>query len=382
MFGMKRKNRASILVVLAAALTLAPRGDAGAAPQGAIRIDGEMAGTEYVLVRPEAWNGDLVLLVHGSIPDDFEALAPGLVAQGFAVAFVTLTPSVGDGDGDAYRKVPIATQQARARFVARFGPPDKTYLFGFSRGAHNMTRMLDTSPDRYDGMLSICGANGGTQQQLDYFFNARVLFDYHFPGVLPGSALQMPELDLSGFLGTIAPLVLEAIARDPGAAVELAAVDQYSLAYQSFDELALGILQSLLIHSISINGIIDAMHGNPFENRTTVYAGTSDDDALNAGIARLAADPQARRYAANWHEPDGSIGGTPVILLHTSRDPIVPEPANNDRYASLVEEGGQGEFLLRRVVDRFGHCSFTPEEIFGSFADLVTWAETGWRPDP
>jgi hypothetical protein len=129
-----------------------------------------------------------------------------------------------------------------------------------------------------------------------------------------------------------------------------------------------------------VNGILDAARGNPFDNSAIEYTGTSSDAALNAGIARLVGDPQARAYAATWYEPDGSIGGTPVILLHTSRDPIVPDAGNNDKYEALVQASGNGEYLLRRTVDRFGHCTLSPQEIFGSFADLVTWAETGMRP--
>lgn len=162
----------------------------------------------------------------------------------------------------------------------------------------------------------------------------------------------------------------------PSAAIDLAAVDQYELPYVDFNELAFGMLQSLLIHSLAVNGTLDAAHGNPFDSSMVEYTGTSDDAALNAGIARLTANPQARRYAANWYEPDGSIDGTPAILLHTSRDPIVPEARNNGKYTALVQGSGNGEFMLRRVVDRLGHCTLNPEEIFGSFADLVIWAET------
>lgn len=378
MLTMNRQGGFSVF--MAVVLVLVASIDVEASGHEVTRIDDEIAGTAFTLLRPESWNGDLVLLVHGSIPNDFEALAPGLTAQGFGVAFVTLTSSVGNGDGDAYRIVTIATKQVQARFTAQFGQPDRTYLFGFSRGAHNMTRLVETSSARYDGMLSICGANGGTPQQLDYFFNARVLFDYYFPGVLPGSPLEMPQLDLNEFLATIGPLVFAAIAQNPSAALDMAAVDQYSLAYRDFNELAFGILQSLVIHSLAVNGTLDAARGNPFDNSTVEYTGTSDDAALNAGIARMTANPQARRYAANWYEPNGSIGGTPVILLHTSRDPIVPESRNNDRYEALVQASGNGEFLLRRVVDRFGHCTLNPEEIFGGFADLVIWAETGIRP--
>lgn len=380
MLSINRKSGTSIFMALVLALTLVLSVDARASGHGLTRIDGEIAGHEYSLLRPESWNGDLVLLVHGSIPNDFEALAPGLTAQGFGVAFVTLTASVGDGDEDAYRIVTIATRQVQSQFTSHFGQPRKTYLFGFSRGAHNMTRLLETSSGRYDGMLSICGGNGGTQQQLDYFFNARILFDYYFPGVLPGSPLEMPDLDLNGFFMNVAPLIIGAIAQNPVAAMEMAAVDQYELEYNDFGELISGIVQSLVIHSLTVNGTLEAARGNPFDNTAVLYTGTSNDAALNAGIARLAAHPQARQYANNWYEPNGSTGGTPAILLHTSRDPIVPEPLNNDKYEALVHASGNGDYLLRRVVDRFGHCTLTPQEIFGSFADLVIWAESGIRP--
>ena len=375
-----RKYGLSIALGLLIAASLALNVDARAAEHGETRIDGDIAGTAYTLLRPEAWNGDLVLMVHGSIPAEFELLAPGFTAQGYGVAFVTLTDSVGDGDDDAYRQVTIATRKVQAQFTARFGQPNRTYLFGFSRGGHNMTRLLETSPTRYDGMLSVCGSNGGSQRQLDYFFTARVLFDYYSPGVLPGSPLQMPPLSLQDYEDLIVPLVVNAVVADLGAAIEMAAVEQFGLQYNDIGELIEGIVQSLAIHSLTVNGLLDAAHGNPFDNSLVNYTGTSNDAALNAGIARLVGDPQARAYAATWYEPDGSIGGTPVILLHTSRDPIVPDAGNNDKYEALVQASGNGEYLLRRVVDRFGHCTLSPQEIFGSFADLVTWAETGMRP--
>ena len=380
MLSIERKSRLSIALALLLALTLVMSLNVRAAGHGEARIDGEIAGTAYTLVRPEPWNGDLVLLVHGSIPAEFELLAPGFTAQGYGVAFVTLTDNVGSGDGDAYRQVTLATKKIQAQFTARFGRPNRTYLFGFSRGAHNMTRLVETSPARYDGMLSVCGGNGGTQQQLDYFFTARVLFDHYFPGVLPGSPLTMPELSLDDYEDVIVPLVVGAVMGNLGAAIEIAAVDQFDLQYDNIGELIEGIVQSLAIHSVAVNGTLDAARGNPFDNSLVNYTGTSNDAALNAGIERLIADPQARAYAATWYEPNGSIGSTPVILLHTSRDAIVPDAGNNDKYQALVEASGYGDFLLRRTVDRFGHCTLTPQEIFGSFADLVIWAETGVGP--
>ena len=245
-----------------------------------------------------------------------------------------------------------------------------------------MTNLLETSPERYDGVLSVCGGNGGSQLAWDYFFTARVLFDYFFPDLLPGDPLSMPALDPDSFFNDVAPDIVEAILMNPAAAQEMAAVDQYNLQYNDFDELANGIAQSLVVHSIGANDMIIFANGNPFDNTQTVYTGTNDDTALNAGIVRLGADPQARQKLHVWHEPNGSIGGTPVLVLHTSRDPFVPELATNDRYEALVQSTGNADFLVRRVVDRFGHCDFSNEELASHFSDLVTWVETGVRPSP
>jgi pimeloyl-ACP methyl ester carboxylesterase len=342
------------------------------------RVDGEISGASFSLFRPENWNGDLVLLVHGSIPEEFEALASELVAGGFGVAFTALPP--GSGEGSALKEITIATRMVEAQFTSHFGQPGQTYLFGSSRGAHNMSQLLETSPAKYSGMLSVCGGNGGTQLQWDHFFTARILFDYYFPGVLPGTPERMPALDPDTFLGTIAPDVITAISLNPLAAIEMASVDQYDLRYNDLEELVSGIVQSLAIHSIGVNDLLSAANGNPFDNTLINYTGTGDDVALNAGIVRLRADQPARQYLRVWYEPSGSIGSSPVLLLHTSRDPIVPESANNDKYEALVQSTGNEDFLVRRVVDRFGHCTFSPAEIASSFTDLIAWVEAGIRP--
>ena len=68
------------------------------------------------------------------------------------------------------------------------------------------------------------------------------------------------------------------------------------------------------------------------------------------------------------------------MLVHTARDGIVPERSNNDKYEALVKERGFGDYLVRRVLGRAGHCVISPDEIFGSFFELATWVETGIRP--
>jgi pimeloyl-ACP methyl ester carboxylesterase len=377
---MKRLKLLSLSALCACIFVLSPQQVAYANGVPFTRVDGEIAGTSFSLLKPVEWNNDLVLLIHGSITQEFEELASQLVGEGFGVAFATLR--AGSGDGSALKEITVATRVAEAQFTSYFGNPDQTYLFGFSRGAHNMTQLLETSPARYSGMLSICGGNGGSQLQWDYFFTARILFDYFYPGVLPGSPDRMPAVDLDAFFGTIAPEVINAILLNPFAAIEMAAVDQYDLRYDDFEELTSGIVQSLAIHSIGVNDLLRAAKGIPFDNTLVTYTGTADDTALNAGIVRLSAEQPARQYLRVWYEPNGSIGSTPVLLLHTSRDPIVPEMANNDKYEALIQGTGNENFLVRRVVDRFGHCTFSPAEIATGFAELVAWVEAGKKPPP
>jgi pimeloyl-ACP methyl ester carboxylesterase len=346
--------------------------------QIAERIDGERRGTQYTLFKPESWNGDLVVLVHGSLTGLFENLAPGFYAQGYGVAFATLPEEL--GDGSALKRITRDSRFVEIAFRQHVGKPARTYLVGFSRGAHNMQRMLEPATTRYAGMLSLCGGNGGSQLAWDHFFTARILFDHYFPGVLPGTPEYVPALTIDEYLAKIAPQVAVAVTRNPVAALELASVEQFDLAYNDFPELIGAIVESLAIHSVGVNDLLAAAGGNPFDNTSVNYTGTSDDAALNAHVARFSGKPNARAYLRNWYEPRGRVGATPVMVVHTERDGIVPEASTNDRYALLVGDNGAEDFLLRRVIDRAGHCNFEPAEIFGSFADLVGWAESGIRP--
>jgi hypothetical protein len=371
------KIRGSCVAKIAAViLLLAHIQPAGA--QQAERIDGELQGTPYTLFKPEAWNGDLVVLVHGSLTDLFEALAPGFYGQGYGVAFATLPDEL--GEGSALKRITRDTRFVEAAFRRHAGKPARTYLVGFSRGAPNMQRLLETATSRYDGMLSMCGGNGGSQLAWDHFFTARVLFDYYFPGVLPGTPESVPTMTVDEYIAEIAPLVAIAVISNPVAARELAAVEQFDLSWNDPLELVGAIVESLAIHSVGVNDLLAAARGNPFDNASVYYTGTSDDAALNRDVARFSGDREARAYLRTWYEPRGRIGATPVILVHTMRDGVVPEDPTNDNYAALVRDNGAEDFLLRRVIDRAGHCNFEPAEIFGSFADLVGWAESGIRP--
>ena len=48
-------------------------------------------------------------------------------------------------------------------------------------------------PDLFNGALAACGPVGDFAAQIDYLGDFRVLFDYFFPGVIPGGAVDVPD---------------------------------------------------------------------------------------------------------------------------------------------------------------------------------------------
>ena len=63
----------------------------------------------------------------------------------------------------------------------------------------------------------------------------------------------------------------------------------------------------------------------------------------------------------------------PVVTLHTTRDPVVPE-AQSVRYGEKVAAAGAGALIAQRTVDRYGHCAFQATELFDAFNALLQLA--------
>ena len=57
--------------------------------------------------------------------------------------------------------------------------------------------VAENATGKYDGALSICGVVAGSPAHFQRLGDGRVLFDYFFPGVMPGDLLHTPNLDYS-----------------------------------------------------------------------------------------------------------------------------------------------------------------------------------------
>ena len=149
------------------------------------------------------------------------------------------------------------------------------------------TLAVERHADVFDGALAGCGPIGDLGAQLNYIGDFRVVFDYLFPGVIPGTAVDVPESLRSRWDEIYVPAIVIALAANFDAALELIRITGAPVAgndLRSVAETTVGILW------YDVFGIADAqarLGGQPFDNSTRVYTGSSNDAALNAGVATV-----------------------------------------------------------------------------------------------
>ena len=223
-------------------------------------------------------------------------------------------------------------------------------------------------PDVFDGALSACGPVGSLREQLDYFVDFRVVFDYLFPGVIPGTAIAVPADVMERWEQIHAPAVVLALALNPAAARQLVRITGAPVERDDLAAIAVTTVSILEYNVIGTANAHQRLGGQPFDNSQRVYTGSSDDAAFNAGVARFTADAAALA-AVNEFETAGNLQ-VPVVTLHTTGDPIVPY-RQQALYADKVSGMGTSSQLTQIEVERYGHCSFEAAEVLGAFSNLI-----------
>jgi pimeloyl-ACP methyl ester carboxylesterase len=328
-------------------------------------------GALFRLCFPQNWNGDLVLYAHGyvapqdpvALPDDQfagQSISGSITGLGYAFGTTSYRANglvAPDAVDDLLELVDTIQHRYRP-------DPARTVIVGFSEGGLVGTLAVEQHPERFAGALTGCGPVGDFRAQLDYIGNFRVVFDYFFPGVIPGSAVEIPQSVRDRWETVYVPAIVLAFALHPEAARQLIDVTGLPTAgsdLRSLAEAAIGLLW------YNVFGTEDAqtrLGGQPFDNTATVYAGSADDAALNAGVQRYQADGAALSALGRFQTT--GILRVPVVNLHTTGDPIIPF-SQSGRYQSKVNATGSSSFLTEIDVDRFGHCSFEFGEILSAF---------------
>jgi pimeloyl-ACP methyl ester carboxylesterase len=361
--------------------------------------EGEIGpGARYSMFVPEAWNGQLILYSHGyrdpdspvdlRDQDNLGLLRERMVAQGYAVAYSSYSEN-----GYAVRDGMLRTSQLSGIFASHFGKPARTLLMGHSMGGLIALGLAERFPERYAGALVMCGISGGSRLEVDYIGQIRVLFDFFYPGVLPGTLLELPagvrpleDVTLPAQQAMTASLATGSTASMQGAFAIAALMEGLGMPIPfiqtlgpqtAIQTLAGSITYALTFHARAFEDLIDRTHEHsPFDNAATVYTGALAAPvlaAVNAGVQRYTINPDAQAYLEHNYAPTGNLQ-IPVVLLDNPFDPIAPG-FHADGYRDRVNAAGASALLVeRRSANPFayGHCAMSVDDTMGALQELTT----------
>ena len=354
-------------------------------------------GAWYVIAMPADWNRKLIVHAHGGprtgepgAADPLEDLDrfSAMVREGYA--WVGSTYRRG---GYGVRSAAEDVVSSRQAFIAAFGRPERVILHGQSWGGNVAAKTAEihaTDADGaplWDGVLLTNGVlNGGTRA---YRFRADLRAVYQFycrnhpsPGDgaypvwqgLPANA-TMTRAELRRRIVECTGVGLSRRERRADQSRRLR--DILAVTGIQEDELVAHMNWATFLFQDLVQTRLGGR--NPFDNSRTVYRGSSDDEALNAGVERFTADPEAVAMLA--HDADLSGGITvPTMTLHALHDPTVFYAAEA-AYAGTVAAAGRSDLLVQAATDEDQHSKLEDAGYLTVLEALERWIDTGERPD-
>jgi pimeloyl-ACP methyl ester carboxylesterase len=330
----------------------------------------------YKILIPENWKNKLVMFAHGyefmGSPSAIEQpgflkMANIFLERGFAVA-----ASAYAYQGFALPQGVDDTEDLRQYFWDKYGIPDSTFMVGQSMGGGISVAMMENYSENYAGALAMCPLSSRPYLQTRKEFDARVLFEALFPGIVkPVEEVMDIHKDYTPLgYAELEPLK-KALAEDPLKVKELAR--QFNLKTDDipftifFGE---GVLRDVALKC----------GGNPYDNTNTIYSGFSNDWEINQRVVRLKATASPDLIFEKY-DRTGDIG-KPVVLMHTIYDQLIPPQYGEVNFENMVHKQGKDHFLTVFMCNGQGHCNFTPEQIGRSFDELRRWVYTGDKARP
>ena len=358
----------------------------------------DSAGAYYLIALPEKWNGVLVLHAHGG-----PALGPPkparsaadlkrwaiMVKAGYAWAGSTFRQG-----GVAVRAAAEDTERLRRIFVAHVAIPKRTILHGQSWGASVAAKgaeMFETSAkgrSPYDAVLLTSGVVAGGIRGYEFRLDLRVVYQYlcanhprpdepQYPlwtGLPKDSTLTAADLAarVNACLGIDKP----ASQRTPAQQRKLQTiVDVIRVPEQSIlSHLNWGTWAFQEIYLNRSGG------GSPWGNVGVRYAGSDDDAALNAGVLRYAADPQAVARFGDDTNLSGHIS-VPVLSAHAINDPTA-FVEQESLFLQTMQRAGTADHLVQTFTSDSTHSYLTDPAYPALMASLLAWVERGVKPSP
>ena len=347
----------------------------------------QASGAVFRICMPDAgrWNGNLVIWAHGyvafneavAIPEDQLTLPDGSsladLVTGLGYGFATTSYSV---NGLAVRQGLADVVELVDLFGARKGKAARVYLVGASEGGLVTTLGIERFPEIFAGGLATCGPIGSFARQINYLGDARVVFDYYYPGLLPGDGITIPRELIEGFeahyTSVIRPTVFAAA--NEARTREFLKVADLPADPANFWPTAEHSLRDVLWYNVfATNDGAEKLGGQAFDNSARVYAGSANDAQLNGAVRRFTADGGALAEVAAHYDTTGKLL-RPLVTLHTQLDQQVPF-WHEAAYQQKVAAAGTADKLTQIPAPRYGHCAFSPAEILIAFSTLVQKVE-------
>ena len=358
-------------------------------------------GAHVWLAVPPGWNGTLVVHAHGGPelgPPKAERAVEDLQRwsiwnrAGYAFA------------GSGYRQGGVAvtsaaedTERARSLFVAAFGQPKRTVLHGQSWGAGVAAKAAEiatvraasgTAPMPYDAVLLTSGVLGGGTGSYDFRLDLRVVYEAVCRNHPPAEEAPYPLWQ--GLPPDRELTRTELAARvDACTGLNLKPAERSLQQQSSLDT----ITRVVRIDARSLQGhiawgtwhfqdiVFERLGGrNPFGNIGVRYTGSADDDALDAAVARYAADPSARADFAADADLAGRIV-VPVLTMHAAHDPIAFVELESF-FRARMQQGGSVERLVQVYTDDHEHSYLSDAQYVSAMAAVMAWIERGEKPTP
>ena len=329
------------------------------------------------------WNHDLVVFAHGyvsptasvAIPEDQLTLPDGtsipdaVTMMGYAFAttsYYTNGLAVQQGLADLVDLVDI--------FKAAHPDTNRVYLIGASEGGLITALAAEQHADVFNGgAMALCGPVGDFRQQVNYFGDFRVVFDYFFPGLMPGDPITIPQSLMDNWDTYLAITVTPALSNTANAISVTQLLSVTQAAYDPLDATsAITTISGLLWYNVfATNDAKAKLGGQPFDNFTRVYSGSLDDAALNAVVQRFTADTPALS-AIQAHYQTVGRPHIPVATMHNTLDPIVPY-WHEILYQNKIEAQGAALMHYNLPVSRYGHCNFDAAEVQVALTWLINF---------
>lgn len=354
---------AAILLALAVASAI-KFNTASAAPDC---TDGTQAsGALYRVCMPASWNGTLIMYGRGalfpqsplSIQDP--VLIPGppevtlsqiLNSQGFAFATSSYSRSglaILEGVDDLRDLVEI--------FKDDFGIPSRVIVVGFSAGGYVSLLSVERHPEVYDGGIVGC-AGGSLAEGISYTGDVRAVFDYFFPNLIPGNALQVPPSVIADWTESYGPQIKQVLLSNPDKLHQIMAVAGVAIQAAGDEANADAVVTVLRSEASQVADYAQQLGGRPYDNQGVEYTGSEDDIQLNRAVHRYRIDSEAAASLEDY-EASGELV-RPLVTLYTTGDPIVPYRTAAEYAAKTAGNPLHISFTFRRD----GHCTFTATEI-------------------